>query len=213
MMSSNAIVQTARDEGKFAMDIRDGWEKARQVYLSESGIKEDSEEWKFIMQTKQFSEIVDVLNETWAHHYNNPSVTTSETPSPQFVTPPPKKTGFKAVAGKLKKRLGIKPSGEILLQPGSKTRSTSSYVDSRLELEQQLSGKPSTTHQAIDQGLQIADTIQNVTGSEKSKEVVNLILKYSEFLQTLAGVSELVHILIKYHSNLQVGAICFPCFG
>lgn len=172
--------------------IKDDWNKASETYLSESGLKEDSEEWKYIKETQTSSQIVEVINATWAH-YNNPSGRSPSEPV-QFVTSTPsvKNAGFRAgVKRKFNKLIGKKESGKIFVRP-AETEVQPAYIDHRLQLEQNLSGKPSTARKAIDVGLQLTDHIQTAAGSEKIKMMVNTVLKFSNQLQTLITISDLV---------------------
>ena len=125
--------------------------------LSESDLKEDSEEWKYI---KHFAQVIEVISTTWAH-YNNPSGSVSSKPA-HFVssTINVKNGGFRAdVRCKFKLR-DRKKSGEIFVRLSPETTQTEgqpAYVDQRLQLEQKLSGKISTAWTAIDTGLQLTD--------------------------------------------------------
>jgi hypothetical protein len=196
-------------ETKFATSIKNGWKKACETYLNESDLKEGSEEWKYIMETQRFSQINEVINETWAH-YNNPIDHAS---TPQFVTPSFKTTGYKTIKRKVMKAVGIKESGKIFLQPDSSAPLKTSDVDARIRLEQKLSAKPSEGRKVVDVGLQITDQVQAMGESEKLKTVVGVVLKFSNSLESLVGVSQLVICLLNYMSNDEVGAICFACFG
>ena len=135
----------SRPQKAFAAAIEEGWRKACETYLSESGLKDDSEEWKFITETKHLSQIADIVNETWAN-YNHP-VGDGSSESINFVTTSShnvKTTGLKAVVKRrFNKIVGRKESGKIFLQPQSSRSSIQpSYVDERIQLEQKLSGGP-----------------------------------------------------------------------
>ena len=112
---------------EFAVTIEKAWKEACRMYLSESGLKEDSEEWRFVMETEHFSQIMDVLIETWAN-YNHPvgPATSESASSPQFVVPSThsasEKINFKAkVKRGFNRTFGRKESGKIFLQPQSST--------------------------------------------------------------------------------------------
>jgi hypothetical protein len=198
-MESNAI--GTRDnvkspQTKFAATIKAAWKEARTIYLTESGLKEDTEEWKFINETKQFSQIAEVVNETWAQ-YNNPAGCASSGRASRFATSSPhsiEKTGVRAgLKRRFKKALGIKESGEILLQPQSSATSVdSSYIDEPSRLEQKLSGKPSKGRNAAEMGLQLTAQVQAMEGSEKIKAVVSSVLSLTDSLQPLVSASDLV---------------------
>ena len=182
-------------KAEFAAAIEEGWKKACETYLSESGLKEDSEEWKFIKETKHFSQITDIINETWAD-YNNPAGCDSSEPA-HFVTASShdvKTIGFKAIVkSRFNKIIGRKESGKIFLQPQSSRSSIQpSYVDERLQLEQKLSGKPSKGQHVIETGLHITDQVEAMNGSQKLKIVVETVLKFSNNLETLVSGLELV---------------------
>ena len=198
---------------KFATAIENGWKKAREVYLNESGLKEDSQEWKYIMETQHFSQIEEVLNETWAQYNNSTNRDSSETA--QFVTPCVKSTGLKA---RLNKLVGRKESGQILRKPESSgVTPQQSDVDLRIQLEQKLSGKHSNLGKVVDVGQQIADKVQATTGSEILKTLVDTVLNFSNNLQSLVGISELVSfcyytcLTLKWgpYATLALGCIRF----
>jgi len=51
-------------QAKFAQTIKHAWQTACQTYLKESGLDENSDEWKFILDMKESQQVVDVINET-----------------------------------------------------------------------------------------------------------------------------------------------------
>jgi hypothetical protein len=174
---------------KFAIAIENGWKKARETYLHESGLKEDSQEWKYIMETQHFSQIQEVLEETWAQHNNPTNRDSSE--KAQFVTPSVKNTGLKV---RFNKFIGRKESGKILRKPKSSGATPQqSDVDLRIQLEQKLAGKHSDLGKVVDVGQQIGDKAQATTGSEILKSLVDSVLNFSNNLQSLVGISELVN--------------------
>ena len=187
-MESNSV-ETKPRKTKFATAIENAWKKARETYLSESGLRENSEEWKYIMETNDFSQVEEVINETWAK-YNNPSGGVSPEPA-QPVKSTVKKRGLKA---RLTKLISRKESGKIYVQPEPKGVVSQGFnIESRLQLEQKLLGRSSKGGNIIDAGLQIADKVHAVTRSEKLKTVVNVTLKFSNSLQRLTGISEVVN--------------------
>lgn len=136
-MESNATaVQDDMEPRKteFAVTMEKSWREACKMYINESGLKEDSEEWIFIMETERFSQIMDVVNETWAN-YNNPvGHATSGPASSQFVissTHCGEKIDFKSkVKRGFNRTFGKKESGKIFLQPQfSATVIEPSYID------------------------------------------------------------------------------------
>lgn len=198
-------VQDHPEPGKtgFALTMEKAWREACTTYLTESGLKEDSEEWIFIMETEHFSQIIDVVNETWAD-YNNPVGQASSAPasSPQFVitssTHIGKKIDFKAkVKRGFNRAFGKKESGKIFLQPQfSPTAIEPSYIDQHLQLEKKLSGRPSSARNAIEMGLQLTDQTRTMERSENIKTVVATVLQFTDGLHSLVSVSELVSSVI-----------------
>jgi len=187
-------------ETKFAKSIAEGWKRACETYLKESGLKDNSEEWKYIDETKNFSQnfsqIIEVLNATWAH-YNSPS------DGAQFIvsqTPSVKHGGFRAgVKRKFNQLIGRKETGKIFVQPETKVQP----VYDRLQLEQKLLGKQSSVQDTIDTALQTIDQISNLEGSETIKTVVHTVVEFANILQPLATMSDLVGSL-KSYLTLQV---------
>jgi hypothetical protein len=184
---------------KFEAIITAAWKEARTIYLKESGLKEDSEEWKFINETKQFSQITEVVNETWAH-YNNPVACASSGHASRFATSSPHRVEKPGVRARLKRRfkkaLDIKESGEIFQQSQSDATSVdSSYIDEPSRLEQKLSGKPFKGRDATEMGLQLTAQVQAIEGSEKIKTVVSCVLGLTDSLQPLVSASDLVSSL------------------
>jgi hypothetical protein len=196
----------------FAATMEDAWKEACNTYLTESGLEKDSEEWKFIMETKESSQIIQVINATWAN-YNNPVAaadSAGHVSSPQFVTsssPAAKKDGLKArVKHGFNKMLGRKESGKILRQPEqSTTVNQPSYME-RLQFEQKVSGKPSKVRDATEAGLQLTEAVEAMNGSESIKTVVDCVLKFSNGLQPLVTLSDTVNPP-KVPSNIEVGSI------
>jgi hypothetical protein len=200
----------------FAATITAAWEEARNTYLSECGLKEDSKEWKFISETKHFSQIIDVVNETWAS-YNNPAGCASSGQVSQFVTSSPNSIEKPGVKTKLKRRLnkalGRKESGKIFLQPQSSAAPVqSSYIDEPSRLEEKLLGKHSKVRNAAETGLRLTGQVQAMMGSENIKTVVSRVLDLADSLEPLVKASELVSSQ-KYSTNVKVGSICISHTG
>jgi len=129
---------------EFAVTIEKAWKEACRMYLSESGLKEDSEEWIFIMKTKNFSQIMEVLIETWAN-YNHPigHATSGSASSPQFVvssTHSGEKINFKAkVKHDFNRTFDRKESGKIFLQlQFNMIVIEFFYIDQHVKLEKKL---------------------------------------------------------------------------
>ena len=169
---------------KFSVAIQNGWQKACELYLSESGLKMDSEEWKFIMETKNVSQLIEVINETWGDRSSG---------STQFATSSAHASvGFRAnLKIKVNKFIGIKESGRIFLQSKStEITSTSSYIEERLQLEKQVSGKPLKGKKLVTTGIQITDQIQ-----ASIKIAVEVVSKFSDNLQGVVGLLGVVNSL------------------
>jgi hypothetical protein len=77
-MESNTF-EIASQETKFAATIKKAWQKACDVYLKESSLKVDSEEWTFINDTKDPSQIIQVITETWPKHKSSTATATDST--------------------------------------------------------------------------------------------------------------------------------------
>ena len=176
-MTSKALEARTR-ETKFAATIQKAWKKARDIYLKESGLKEDSEEWKFI---------IEVITETWAK-YNSP---TSAAAAPTKVVTSfsnTKKTGLKAVFNRV-----IRRKEKVLAQP-SAIQNEQSYVDERSSRIEKLSGKHSKGKAIATTGLEITTQLQTIAAdsSDKLKTIVDTVLKFSDSLQHLADISVVV---------------------
>ena len=98
---------------KFAETIQKAWKKACEIYLRESGLKEGSAEWTFINDTNDPSQIVEVINETWAHHYTRSTTAGPEPAHYVSSSSAAKKTGFKAVTNRFNKLIGRKGLGRF----------------------------------------------------------------------------------------------------
>jgi Cft2 family RNA processing exonuclease len=187
IMESNTF-ETASQETKFAATIKKAWQRACDIYLKESGLKVDSEEWAFIIDTKDPSQLIQVITETRAKH-NSSTVTATD--STQYVasSSSAKKTGrFKATFNSV---IGRKESGRILVKP-SAIQTQHSYVDERSSRIEKLSGKPSKSKAIATTGLEVTTQVQGLVDSEKLKNVVDTVLKFSDGLQRLADISAVV---------------------
>ena len=195
----NAVQDDAEPlKTEFAVTMEKAWREACTMYLSESGLTEDSAEWTFIMETERFSQILDVVNETWAN-FNNPvghASSSGPASSPQFVTSSPRGKKIDFVA-KVKRgfniTIGRKESGNIFLQPQFRAATIEpSYIDQHLQLEKKLSGRHSKGRNAAEMGLQLTDQIKATGVSENMKTVVGTVMKFTDGLQSLVSVSDLV---------------------
>jgi hypothetical protein len=187
-MDSNALEVTAR-ETKFTVTIQKAWKKACDIYLEESGLNVDSEEWKFINNTKDPSQIIQVITETWTH-YNTQSTTTATEPM-QYATSSNsrKKTGLKAT---FKRVIGRKETGKILVEP-SAIPSQQSYVDECASRIEKLSGKHFKGKAIATTGLKITTQLQTIGyPSDNMKTVVDTVVKFANGLQSLADLSTVV---------------------
>jgi hypothetical protein len=78
-------------------------------------VKEGSEEWMFINDTKDPSQIIEVVIETWAYHNNRSRSTTPEPVDYVTSSSVVKKTVFD-------KLIGRKEPRKILLQPAASAK-------------------------------------------------------------------------------------------
>jgi hypothetical protein len=187
-MESNAKLEATSRETKFAVNIQKAWIKACEIYLSESGVKEGSEEWTFINETKDTSQIIAVITETWAH-YNNPSTSTAPEPARSVTSSSGvKKTAFNRIFGRKEPR-------KVLLQPAPSAEGIQqSYVHERSDLMERLTGKKSKRKAAAETGQDITSQLKTIIDSDKLQTVVESVLKFSDGLQALVSVSEVVSL-------------------
>src|SRR5271154_701365 len=199
-------------KAKFEKTMEEAWRKACQIYLKESGLDEDSQEWRAILATKSSQEVSDILIETWEKRKRR-----SENDS-QFVgssTPETKTKGIKASFKRVSNRLiGRKESGHILRQPAADTNDASqSDIDKRSDLKQKLSGKPPKGKGLIDAGEEGINTVLSVCKSDALKTIVDQVEKFSGALQNLASLSQVVSLPISLHVLWLGGTVCTCCFG
>lgn len=178
-------------KAKFEKTMEEAWKKACQIYLKESGLDEDSHEWKAILTTHSSQEVIDILNETWEKRKSHPE------DDSQFVgssMPKSKTKGFKASIKRVSNPvIGRKESGHILRQPAADTNDASqSDIDKRTDLKQKLSGKPPKGKGLVDAGEEGINTILSVTKSDALKTIVDQVEKFSGVLQDLASLSQVV---------------------
>jgi hypothetical protein len=187
-MESNAM-ETTSSQTKFAATIQTAWGKACDIYLKESGLKVDSEEWKFIKDTKDPGQIIEVITNTWTHYTNQSTITT--TAPTQYIaasSKPKKQTGFRATVNRM---IGRKSTGNILVQ-SSAIQHGQSHVDERSALVEKMSGKHSKGKAIATTGLEITTQLQSITNSDTLKTVVDTVVKFSDGLQQLADMSAVV---------------------
>lgn len=187
-MESNAQLETTSRETKFAMTIKEAWTKAREIYLRESGVKEGSEEWTFINDTKDSSQVIKIVTETWAHH-NNRSMSSTPEPEPSGTS----SSGVKRTT--FSKLIGRKELKKVLRQPPSSAEGIQqSYVHERSNLMERLTGKHSKGKAVAETGQEITSRLQTVIDSDKIKAVVDAVVTFSDGLQSLVSVSEVVSL-------------------
>lgn len=182
-------MEATSNQTKFAATIQKAWEKACDIYLKESGLKADSEEWKFIKDTKNPHQIIEVITNTWTH-YTKQSTTTTTEPTQHIASSSKvkKETGFKATFNRV---IGRKPTGKILVQ-SSAIQHHQSHVDERSALVEKISGKRSKGKAIATTGLEITTQLQTITNSDTLKTVVDTVVKFSGGLQQLADMSAVV---------------------
>jgi hypothetical protein len=178
-------------KAKFEKTMAEAWKKACQIYLKESGLDEDSHEWKAILATESSQDVIDILNETWEKWKSH-----SDDDS-QFVgssMPKSKTKGFKALIKPVFNRvIDRKESGRILRQPAVNTNDASqSDIDKRTKLKQKLSRNPPKGKGLVDAGEEGINTILSVTKSDALKTIVDQVEKFSGVLQDLASLSQVV---------------------
>lgn len=191
---TSKTLEARTGETKFAATIQKAWKKARDIYLKESGLKEDSEEWKFINDTDDPKQIIGIITETWAK-YNTSTSTTAESTKSVTSSSDTKKTGWKAGFNRV---IGRKEN--VLVQP-SAIQNQQSYVDERSSRIEKLSGKHSKGKAIATAGLGITNQLQTIAAdsSDNLKTVVDTVLKFSDSLQHLADISAVVCFRSSYY--------------
>src|SRR5215471_1718328 len=155
---------------KFAADIEKAWKQTCETYLSQSGIDKDSEEWKFVQDTEDPQQVIEVIIETW-EHYRNPS----KTPAPEEVysaastSSTVRKTSSGLLARSKKhfnQLIRRKTLQETLIKPSSSAiRTPHSIIDDRAKLEQKLSAKSPKGTDVVETGLTVTGQLQAIGDS------------------------------------------------
>ena len=176
-------------QAKFQQAITKAWEEACQLYLKESRLDNNSAEWKFILDTNDAQQVIHVLTETWAMR--------SSKDDTLFVGSPPKNRGVMARATqKVARSIGRRESGRILRQPADGANTPQSTIDERSELKQRLSGNPPKGKAAVDSGAELTDVVLAASQSDTLKTIVDGIEKFSDALQNLVSISQVVCSLL-----------------
>ena len=207
----------ARDTGrkaKFEKTIEEAWKKACQTYLKESGLDEDSPEWKAILATKCSQEVIDILNETWGNrksHFKDDSQFVGSSTTPDSKTP----KGFRASLKRVSNRfIGRKDPGHILRLPAAdKNAASQSVIDKRVDLKQKLSGKPPKGKGLVDAGAEGINIISSASQSDALKTIVDQVESFSGALQDLVSLCQPVTLPIFLHLLRLGGTVCTYCFG
>jgi len=198
-------------QAKFAQTITKALQKACQTYLKESGLDENSEDWKRILATEDPQQVVDVINATWAqrntqgdtHNDGTHKDSTPEDDTHRMPSSAPKSTkrDYKAVTKRIFNRaIGRKESGHILRHPADISTpnvSTQSYIDTRSDLKQKLSRNPPKGKAVVDHGAALTDAIAGASESDILKTVVDAVEKFSGALQNLVNISQVVRFPVS----------------
>src|SRR5947207_13857528 len=112
----SCATKTADPKTSFAAAIKQGWERVCEEYLSQSDLENDSQEWKFVRDTRDPQQIINVIIEMWTQ-YQSRSKNSVE--SARFATSSaPQTTGLRARLKRCCNRIICrKESGQILLHP------------------------------------------------------------------------------------------------
>jgi hypothetical protein len=206
-------------EGKarFATTMEEAWKNACQIYLKESGLDEESEEWKAILATKSSEDVVDILKETWEKRKSHVE------DGSHFVgssTPDSKKTGFKVSLKRVSNRLiGRKQEGRILrLRTADKNDVSQSNIDKRADLKLKLSGKTPKGKGVLDAGEEGIDKFLSASQSDALKTVIDRVEKFSGALQNVASLCQPVitpisSLIFRWHPTFLLPWVAFICFS
>ena len=183
--------------GKFVKDIARAWEEVRQRYLDESGLKKSSTEWTFIEETKDVSQVIQVITEIWVHHQN--PVEQAQRSS-EFVPAPLPTVGK---VGRIKrfgnKFRSPKDSKNVLRQPQVRPGVDNlSTVEKRVQLEKLPSDKLSPARDVAGMGLQLTDQLYSIKRAGIAKPIVEAVLKLTDALKPFATAADLVSPYVSF---------------